>query len=215
MSDPAEWIDPARSGLDRLAAFSDGVFAIAITVLVLPLTEFDVSGDLLAVLREERGQIIAFVVSFAVIGRYWISHHDDVKRMTGVDRRILVLNLLFLFFIVVLPFPTGVLGQGRGVTPTMLYASTIILTALTQLALWLAAHRRGLTDPVGGRRYTIEKTCGTLAVVLGFLPSYVLTVTAPGLAQLSWLLVVPFSLLLDRVAARRIGDLPATADHPG
>lgn len=210
MSDPAERIDPARSGLDRLAAFSDGVFAIAITVLVLPLTEIDVTGDVLATLHEERGRIVAFVVSFAVIGRYWIGHHDDVRRMIGVDRHILVWNLVFLFFVVVLPFPSAVLGQGRGPTPTVLYAATIILTALSQLALWLAADRRGLIDPARGHRYTVEKTCGTLAVVLGFLPSLVLAFTTPGLAQWSWLLTVPFAKILDRVAARRLAGEPAS-----
>jgi uncharacterized membrane protein len=208
MSDPVERIDPARSGLDRLAAFSDGVFAIAITVLVLPLTEIDVTGDVLATLHEERGQILAFVISFAVIGRYWIGHHDDVKRMIGVDRHILVWNLVFLFFVVVLPFPSAVLGQGTGVTPTILYASTIILTALSQLALWLAAHRRGLTDPTVGHRYTVQKTGGTLGVVVGFLPSFVLAFAVPGLAQWSWLLVLPFSWLFDRIAARRLTARP-------
>jgi uncharacterized membrane protein len=206
MSEPVE---PARSDLGRLAAFSDGVFAIAITVLVLPLTEIDVSGDVLATLHEERGQIVAFVVSFAVIGRYWIGHHDDVKWMTGVDRPILAWNLVFLFFVVVLPFPSSVLGQGTGATPTILYASTIILTALSQLALWLAAHRRGLTDPEVGRRYTVEKTAGTLGLVAGFLPSFVLAFAAPGLAQWSWLLAVPFSWLSDRIAARRLSARPA------
>lgn len=195
--------DLARFNLDRLAAFSDAVFAIAITLLVLPLTELDIAGDLPAALYDDRGKIIAFVVSFAVIGRYWISHHNDVQRMVGVDQRLLVRNLVLLFFIVVLPFPTSVLGQGGGTGPTMLYATTIILTALSHLALWLGALGHGLTDARVAPRYTVRKIYGTVAVVLGFLPSFAIAVAAPGLAQWSWFLVIPFSAIADRLAAGR------------
>jgi len=192
----------------RVEAFSDGVFAIAITLLVLPLTEIEFTGDdPVVVLRTQIGPFIAFVVSFAVIGRYWISHHDDVRMMVGVDRTTLVLNLLFLFFVVVLPFPTAVLGEAEGPAPTVLYATTIILTALTSLLLWRHAVRAGFTV-AGSARYSAQKTAGTVAVVAGFLPAYPLAFTAPGWAQWSWLLVVPFSVIGDRWVARRLAALP-------
>ena len=184
-----------------MAALSDGVFAIAITLLVLPLTDADLQGGpLQEKLLDLRSPFFAFVLSFVVIGRYWLAHHDDVREMMGVDNRVLVANLVFLFFIVLLPFPTALLGEVGGLLPTLIYAVTIIATALSSLALSRTAGRAGLTRDEDRSR---AKTNGSMAAALGFVPSLGLVFLSPAWAQVSWFLVLPLSTLADRLEARR------------
>src|SRR5215472_2918297 len=91
-------------GYQRLLFFSDAVFAIAITLLVLDLRL--PPGSQVFDLAAVRQQIIGFVVSFYVIGRFWLSHHALFEGVAGYDVRLLATNLLFLAAVVFLPFPT-------------------------------------------------------------------------------------------------------------
>jgi uncharacterized membrane protein len=95
----------------RLEAFSDGVFAIAITLLVetiaLPLRYRDLAHQL----AERWPSLAAHVVSFAVIGIMWLNHHTVFTHLEGVDRGLVFLNLFLLMTIAFLPYPTGVLGE--------------------------------------------------------------------------------------------------------
>jgi uncharacterized membrane protein len=94
----------------RLEAFSDGVFAIAITLLVLSLRlsgHGSVPGQLLAAWP----QYFAYVVSFLTIGIMWMNHHTMLAHVARVDRPLLVLNLLLLMGIVAIPFPTGLVAD--------------------------------------------------------------------------------------------------------
>ncbi len=98
---------------DRVVAFSDGVFAIAITLLVLSLS---VPDDLRAdeidnYLFDHWGQVFAYFLSFAVIGRFWLSHHRHFDLLDRSDHRLLTLNLCYLAFVCLIPFPTAVLGD--------------------------------------------------------------------------------------------------------
>ncbi len=196
---PAE----APPSVDRLAAFSDGVFAIAITLLILPLTEANVRDahvreDLLAL----EPQFLALVLSFAVIGRFWLLHHDDLRQMTGATQRVLVANLVFLFFVVVLPFPTALLGDGDSATATIIYALAIIGTSLSSLGVWLAAEHGGVIPPEAHRTTGRRKYYGTTAVVLGFVPSLPLAFVDQDWARYSWLLAIPFSWIAERLEKR-------------
>lgn len=190
--------------VDRLAAFSDGVFAIAITLLILPLTEAKVRDehvgeDLLAL----EPQFFALVLSFVVIGRFWLLHHDDLRLMTGATHRVLVANLVFLFFVVVLPFPTALLGDGDSATATIIYALAIIGTSLSSLGVWLAAEHDGLIPPEVHRTTGRQKYYGVGAVVLGFIPSLALAFVNEDWARYSWLLTIPLSWIAARLETRR------------
>lgn len=187
----------------RLAAFSDGVFAIAITLLILPLTEAQVRDahvreDLLAL----EPQFLALVLSFAVIGRFWLLHHEDLRLMTGATQRVLVANLVFLFFVVVLPFPTALLGDGDSATATIIYALAIIGTSLSSLGVWLAGEHGGVIPPEVHRTTGRQKYYGTTAVVLGFVPSLGLAFVSQDWARYSWLLAIPFSWVAERLEKR-------------
>ncbi|WP_433031315.1 TMEM175 family protein [Actinomycetospora sp. CA-053990] len=195
---------PPPPSLDRVQAFSDGIFAIAITLLILPLTEAQiqdgqVTEDLLAL----QHQFLALFLSFAVIGRFWLLHHEDLRMMTAAGPKMLVGNLVFLFFVVLLPFPTALLGDGDSGAGTIIYALALIATSLSSLFMWLCAERDGVTATERARRWAHEKYWGTGAIVLAFLPSIPLAFVSPMWARTSWALAFPLSLLADKLEARR------------
>jgi uncharacterized membrane protein len=97
----------------RLEAFSDGVIAVAITLLALDLHVPDPAGPgtLAHGLAEQWPNYAAYVVSFLTIGIIWINHHAMLRRLVGVDHAILLLNLLLLLTIVVLPFSTALMAE--------------------------------------------------------------------------------------------------------
>jgi uncharacterized membrane protein len=195
---------PPPPTLDRVQAFSDGVFAIAITLLILPLTDAQVrDGHVVEDLMALQHQFLALVLSFAVVGRFWLLHHDDLAWMTSAGRRMLVANLVFLFFIVLLPFPTALLGDGDSAAATMIYALALIATSLSGLAVWWCAERDGVVRGERAVRWGRGKYWGTAAVVIGFLPSLPLALVSPMWARISWALAFPLGLLADRIEERR------------
>ena len=106
--------------LDRLIYFSDAVFAIVMTLLVLEIRVPEVPPSLAA--AEVPTKVLAlgpkffsYVLSFLVIGIYWIAHHQTFRYVQSYDRRLLWLNLIFLLSISFIPFPTGLLGGVRRV----------------------------------------------------------------------------------------------------
>src|SRR6266850_2199124 len=95
----------------RLEAFSDGVFAIAATLLVLELRVPAESADLGAALTHLWPAYAAYLVSFLTIGIIWVNHHTLLEHCRRVDRRFLYLNLLLLIAVGIVPFPTALVGQ--------------------------------------------------------------------------------------------------------
>ena len=154
----------------RVEAVSDGIFAIAITLLVLTISEPDDYSRLASQLGERWPSLAAYVVSFAVIGIMWFNHHSIFAYLEAVDAGLFYLNLLLLMTIAFLPYPTGVLGQalqkGEGErTAAIVYSATMAVNALAWGALWIYASRgRRLlksTFPESQRRIA------TLAFTLG------------------------------------------------
>ncbi|HEX3629837.1 MAG TPA: TMEM175 family protein [Candidatus Dormibacteraeota bacterium] len=92
----------------RLEAFSDGVFAVAITLLALNLTvEGPGHGRLIDQLHDKWPAFLAYLISFFMIGIVWVNHHALVRSITKVDRVLLFLNLVLLLFVVLIPFATS------------------------------------------------------------------------------------------------------------
>src|SRR4051812_27652032 len=112
MADPAVETGVAK---DRTIAFSDGVFAIAITLLILSVEIPDLHGDSAAQLDRALDatvpDLISYFIGFYVIGKFWLAHHSMFQNLRGLDSRLMNANLLYLAFIALLPFPTGVLGD--------------------------------------------------------------------------------------------------------
>jgi uncharacterized membrane protein len=126
----------------RIVAFSDGVFAIAITLLVLAINVPDeLSGESLSdALWGQRQDILAYALSFAVIGRFWLVHHRFFSEVTAFDGRLLVLNMFYLAWIVLIPFSSEVLGDHGGeAAAIVLYAANLSGVVLT--GLWMRPTR--------------------------------------------------------------------------
>src|SRR3954463_12583090 len=101
-----------RRDVDRVVAFSDGVFAIAITLLVLSIDVPNVPDDRLNdALRDLLPFVYTYALSFVIVGLYWLAHHRLFRSLERVDRTLLWINLLVLGVVALIPFPTEVLGR--------------------------------------------------------------------------------------------------------
>ncbi len=138
-------------GTERIEAFSDGVFAIAITLLILEIKMPQPGSEpgavrLVDVLLELWPAYFAYILSFVVIGIYWANHHYIFKLIEKTDHIMNLLNLLFLMFIAFLPLPTEVLGtymldEVNQIAAALFYAIGLLLPAAEWLLVWLYAAR--------------------------------------------------------------------------
>jgi uncharacterized membrane protein len=136
----------------RLVAFSDGVFAITITLLVLSIARPRDYAHLLHGLLALWPSYLAYAVTFLFIGQVWANHHVLFDHVHAADRVVLLLNTLLLMVVAFLPFATSVLAEslhrGRGErTAVVFYAIAFDATALTFNAVWHYARRHGLLSP--------------------------------------------------------------------
>ncbi len=182
----------------RLEAFSDGVLAIAITLLVLEIHVPDVKHNesLAHALADLWPKYATFAVSFLTIGIMWINHHALFDRVTRVDRRLLFLNLLLLLSISFVPFPTAVLGDyvqdaTQGHVAAALYGFNMFLVGCGFLALWrhLLAHPE-LRGPAFGdadvraglRRTIVGPVCYAASIAVAFVSAPAALAVFAGLA---------------------------------
>jgi len=134
----------------RVGAFSDGVFAIAITLLVLdlgvPPREELREGGLAAALAHQWPSYLAYLVSFLIIGIIWVNHHTVFDKVRFVDRPVLFANLAVLLTTSVIPFPTHLLAEyltagSDAHTAAAVYSATMLAMGLAYSGLWLAITR--------------------------------------------------------------------------
>jgi uncharacterized membrane protein len=185
----------------RIVAFSDGVFAIAITLLVLNLqVESGLPGDRLwHAIWEQRENFVAFGISFAVIGRFWVLHHHFFGEVRAFDGRLITLNIVYLAFIVLIPFSSQLLGEYGGETAAVVvYAVNLAACVMVGFRMNAYARGAGLTtiDDATHRENRIRAGFITGVFLLGIPVAFV----APNWAPLIWL-----TLFLDpasRIAAR-------------
>ena len=171
----------------RAEAFSDGVFAIAITLLVLGLV-LSGHGPLTSQLLAAWPRYFAYVVSFLTIGIMWMNHHTILAHVARVDRPLLVINLLLLMGIVAIPFPTALVANNLtgpgGSTAAVTYGLVMIAISLAFSGLWIYvvthAAELGATLPPEALRQSIPGfTGGLLAYVAATLiAAYVNAVAA-------------------------------------
>ncbi len=139
-----------RRDVDRLVAFSDGVFAIAITLLVLSITVPNVSDKHLGkALRDLGPELFTYGLSFLVVGMYWMAHHRMFRSLVKVDRTLLWINLAVLGFVALLPLPTEILGKyGNTTLATVVYAGSIVAVGSFSVLLWWYMNHADLTSPM-------------------------------------------------------------------
>jgi uncharacterized membrane protein len=156
-SDPAEGDEPRGiSDTTRISSLADGVFAIVMTLLVLGVEVPEVPDEMIAdqLFREVLllwPLIAAYVVSFLVLGIYWMGHHTQFHFLRGVDRAALWMNIVFFMFVCLVPFSTRMVGQYSGQEiALLLYGTNLLAISLMLLAHWQYAWRAHLLDPSMG-----------------------------------------------------------------
>lgn len=135
----------------RIEAFSDGVFAIAITLLVfnLHIPPVHDQAQLDSALAKEWLSYLSYLLSVVVIGVYWVAHHGLFSYIRRADRPLFWLNILFIACVAFLPFPTALLGQyGHARTAVVIYGLSLVVTGLVlDIVRAYATHGRRLVDP--------------------------------------------------------------------
>ncbi|MFS0853023.1 TMEM175 family protein [Microbacterium sp. 179-I 3D4 NHS] len=202
---------------ERFTAFVDAVVAIAMTLLVLPLTDAvseAASGKLTTAefFGEHSGQLLSFALSFLLIATFWMGHHSqyrDVERVTGP---LLWINVAWMATIVWLPVPTAMLGQMESdPLQAAVYIGTLIMTQVTTLAGWLYLSRHPQLTRASDDVLRAG-VIGDLAAILLFAVAMVIAVLAApnGYAGLFVLLLAgPVTRALNRAARRRRPAAPA------
>ena len=186
----------------RIEAFSDGVFAIAITLLVLEIRLPEHDSKVIVPLAKALVDLIpsffAYILSFAMIGTYWVNHHYIFSIYRQTNHVFNLLNVLFLMCIAFLPFPTAVLGShlsnvDKQQTAVAFYTFGLLLPSAAWLLMWLYASYRGrLIDPLLDtsftyyltRQYIVCCAMHVIALITAFFQPIFALVLATGLTFL-------------------------------
>ena len=191
--------EASAEGIGRILALSDGVFAIAITLLILeiavPATN---DAGLPKALLGLWPRYLAYVVSFVVIARFWVIHRQTFQLIARDDAVLVWLNLLLLMFVAFLPFPTAVLGKhNASPAAAVLYASSVILAGMASAASWwYASGRGGLLRPGVGRAQVRALRARGLSSPVFFALTLPIAVFAPYVAEIVWILIFPITWLV-------------------
>lgn len=154
-------------GKGRLESLTDGIFGTVMTVLILSLsvpiiTSNTISAEnfqLLTSLRSLLPNILSYVISFAILGSFWIRHHSILNFVTDVNRFLLWLNILFLLTIGFIPFSTALIGRYPMLQFSLVvYGANMMATSLTSQLLWIYATKKNLVAHDSRDEELISKT---------------------------------------------------------
>jgi uncharacterized membrane protein len=182
----------------RLEAFSDGVFAVAITLLALDLAVAGPGhGTLAHQLANKWPSFAAYAISFLTIGIIWVNHHGVFKNLSEIDRTLLFFNLLLLFFVVSIPFATSTMatylreGGADSHLASVLYIGAFegMSIAFTLIFWWAIRHEhmRVPLSPADARRASIRFGIGQVGYIVGIGVCFV---SAPAALVISFLVAV-------------------------
>ena len=191
---------------DRIVNLSDGVFAIAITLLILDIRvpnipENMVSSQLLGALLSLWPKYLGYILSFVGISAFWLIHHSIFRPIRSYDRILLYLNFLFLMVVAFVPFPTSLLGEyGNHQLPVAIYAATLAVGRLLLTAIhWYSTRNDRLLDepqdPATVRFFLIRG----LTIPVIFLLSIVISFFSVSVAIWTWFVM----LAVDTVVTHR------------
>ena len=193
--------------LGRIVNFSDGVFAIVITLLILDIRVPDIPENLVSQELPSRildlgPKFVSYVISFVVIAIYWQVHHRTFRPIRTYDRTLLWLNFLFLMTVSFLPFPTSLLGEyNKEQLSVVIYAATAATASLLLVGIsWYATsgHRLVAPDSIDDELERKQRVQG-LAVPVVFLLSIGISFFSPKAAMYSWLLLAVTDPIIRRV----------------
>lgn len=190
----AQTEERAAFQLERMILFSDAVFAIAITLLIIEIKVPELHGPeanelaLLYAIRNLIPKFLGFLISFILVGMYWTVHHRMFGYVAGITPKLMRLNLLFLFTIVLMPFSTGLFGEYSRPsaihlkTPFVIYVLNVSFTGIATFFLWayIGNPSNGVADPSldattvrrAKTRALLIPTIFSLAIPVAFLNPY-------------------------------------------
>jgi len=197
----------------RVLAFTDGLFAIAMTLLIVAVTIPHLSDgnsihELADALNDLSPAFVSFFISFAVIGRYWLAHHQFISLLQAMDQGFIALNLLYLAFIAFLPFPTALLGEYfENPLSIVIYAVSVGIVSGMEVVLFRHAHRRNLLR----RKLTPEVyrfgVIASLSPLVFFAISIPIAFVSTTLAVLTWFFTIGLGAMLERRAPEGVESL--------
>lgn len=191
--------------LDRLVGYSDGVFAIAMTLLVLTLEApklqgAEIDAQLRTYLRDQLPNFLGFLLSFIIVARYWVAHHRLFEIVRRSDPTLITLNLVLLFFVVLVPYPTELFGDfPDSVTALVLYSAALAATGLSMAVLsHYACYKHRLIDPAVSDSYITHALLRGLSIPVVFALSIPVAFVSVVAAKYVWLLIVPARMYFRR-----------------
>jgi uncharacterized membrane protein len=207
-------------GLERIVFFSDAVMAIAITLLAIDLKVPALSADLApsqlaGSLLAMAPRLMSLLVSFIVIGVYWTSHHryfTYIKRYNGM---LIFLNMVFLFFIILMPFVASLLGQyPHQVVGVVTYAAAVAITGVSISSVWWYAswHNR-LVDESMDLKFIHTRNRMALLVPILFLVSIPFAFINPLASVIIWWSTPFFAIATLRISDRRLAIKKRSRRH--
>lgn len=197
MSENAEDQRSTELGFERLVFFSDAVLAIAITLMALeirvPEMEPEVAAaQISAAFNSLLPHIFVYVLSFLVVGMYWMVHHRLFRAIRRYDARLIWLNLIFLMIIAFLPVATNALGNYPDLPLVVaFYAVSVALVGIAEFVLWLYATRKRYLVSVDAARANVYFGLRMLTAPAVFLLSLLLLPLGADLTKYSWAMIVP------------------------
>ncbi|MBU1670788.1 MAG: DUF1211 domain-containing protein [Actinobacteria bacterium] len=197
--------------LDRIQSFSDGVFAVAITLLILDVRLPTVprgttdNAALARALGNQWPHYVAYVISFLVIGAFWMGHHQLFNRLARHDQLFAWLNVIFLMGIVFIPYPTSILSEyGETRVATIFYAASLVTCGLLNLLLGAYAswHGRLLKKDVQMSEIR-DSVLSNVTYIFVFAASIGIAFISPDWAKYSWLAIIPLNIVVNHFVQRR------------
>jgi len=199
----------------RVLALSDGVIAVAITLLVLDIRLPEGFGEmndaqLWAAFGALWPRMLAYLLSFVVIGSFWLNHRAKFNHIVKTNGGLLWINMVFLLTMGLVPFTTNLIAENGGTLATGIYAGTMVVSGLSLAWIWAHAERNKLLDADVTREEGRRQLLTTLMVSAVFAVSVPLSLAHSDLAKYFWLLIIPVNFIFRAIAVRRW-----KMEHPG
>lgn len=194
-----------EKGFDRIVFFSDAVVAIAISLLILPVVDVfadDAGRSVRETFNEEAGSLLAFVLSFVVIARFWLAHHQIFELVRSYTTPMLVANMFWLLSIVFVPLPTQLAGTNDD-NDRLVYALYIGTLFVVSAALVLVAYTMQIAPEIHVDPNNPPRATEGASITVLILVALLLAVTVPGLGM--WAMFVLFlTSPIERWRQRRV-----------
>jgi uncharacterized membrane protein len=185
---------------ERVAVFSDAIYAIAMTLLVVDIKVPELTQGkndpmmVLDTLRQNTPEIIGFFLCFWLIGNTWISHHRFMASLHTIGHTLMTLNMFYLAFVAFMPFPVSMISHyENNIMSFLLFTGTLLVLNILELVMFIVAYRLGRT------RSTVTKEVFDFGVVGGSIPIIIFLLSIPvalihtTYGLLFWLLIFPIS----------------------